>query len=160
MQFTKDSFYLALRDRLAVLNPKRTIVVDGVERPAILVAENEPRNAATPFTNAFYLSWSAPQFVAGSEGAARPLMKMDCQIAYRAACSLAGDVDRGRAISALDAELLRLLAPPRTPKLDATVANAAPLGSFVFWGTPVFEGTDGARTATLTVFFFSEVEES
>ncbi len=42
MQFAKDSFYIALRDRLAVLNPARTVYLDGVTRPAVIVAENQP----------------------------------------------------------------------------------------------------------------------
>ena len=28
MQFTKDSFYMALRDRLAALNPQRTVTLE------------------------------------------------------------------------------------------------------------------------------------
>jgi hypothetical protein len=44
MQGAKDSFYMALRSRLAVLNPARTMVIDGVTVPAIVVRENlEPR---------------------------------------------------------------------------------------------------------------------
>ena len=161
MIFTKDTFYLALRNRLATVNPERKVVIDGVERPAVLVAENEPVNAAPPLPNAFYLHWGAPQIVAGSEGAARPLMKMACRIAYQAGTALAGAVDRGRMLSALDSELLRLTSPPRTPKLDATRTPSAPLNTYVFWGMPVFDSpSTDTRTATLTVFFFSEVELS
>ena len=44
MQAAKDSFYMALRERLAALNPARTMVIDGVTVPAIVVRENmEPR---------------------------------------------------------------------------------------------------------------------
>ncbi|MGH9524984.1 MAG: hypothetical protein ACRD3E_20855 [Terriglobales bacterium] len=171
MQYTKDSFYLALRDRLSALNPARTVVVDGVERPAILVAENEPATAETPLPNAYYLHWGAPQIVAGSETAWHPLMKMECRVAYTPGSTLAGDVDRGRAGSELDTEVLRLLTPPRTVKVDATVTPAVPLGTFVFWGTPTFEdlppsaksGRQGGppqRAAAVTVFFFSEVEQA
>jgi hypothetical protein len=41
MQFTKDTFYITLRDRLAALNPSRMITLNGVTRPAVVVAENE-----------------------------------------------------------------------------------------------------------------------
>ncbi len=41
MQATKDSFYLTLRDRLAQADPGRTITVDGITRPAIVVVEND-----------------------------------------------------------------------------------------------------------------------
>ena len=48
MQSAKDSFYSALRDRLAVVNPGRSVTLQGVARPAIFVAENEPIISAAP----------------------------------------------------------------------------------------------------------------
>ena len=164
MQSAKDTFYLALRDRLSALAPGRKVVVDGVERPAILVVENEPVNAAPPLPNVYYLAWGAPRVVAGSGNAGRPLMTMECRVSYRAGAVMAGDVDRGRSLTALDVEFFRLCMPPRTPKPNET---------FVFWGLPSFddvapsaptgferagEANALARTATLTVFFFPEVE--
>ncbi len=55
MQAAKDSFYMALRERLKALNPARTMVIDGVTVPAIMVRENmEPRfGEAQP--GAFYV---------------------------------------------------------------------------------------------------------
>jgi hypothetical protein len=41
MQNAKDSFYIALRTRLAALNPERTILLRGTKRPGILVEEAE-----------------------------------------------------------------------------------------------------------------------
>jgi hypothetical protein len=162
MQFTKDTFYLVLRDRLAALNAERKVVVDGVERPAVLVRENEPVNAAPPLPTAYYLEWGPAQVVGGSENISRPLMKMDCFISYRSAPLMAGSVDRGRALCALDTELLCLLTPPRTPKLDTNMSPAAALGSFIFWaGVEFREATkDFDRTAALPIFFFSEVEQA
>lgn len=175
MQFAKDSFYLALRDRLAALNSERIVVVDGVERPAVLVVENEPATAAPPLPNAYYLRWGAAHIVSGSETAIRPLMKIECRVEYFAAPTLPAAVDRGRALAALDTEFLRLCTPARTPKLDATKTPAAPLGTFVFWSTPEFsdakrEVVSGfersgelaalGRVVTLAVFFFSEVEQA
>ena len=46
MQNAKDTFYELLRERLAVLNPERTIVVRGVSRPGVLVDENELQASA------------------------------------------------------------------------------------------------------------------
>src|SRR5664279_746773 len=46
MQPTKDSFYVALRDRLVVVDPNRTVTLDGATRPAIAVLENEPPTGA------------------------------------------------------------------------------------------------------------------
>ncbi len=37
MQAAKDSFYMALRARLAALNPARSMVMDGLTVPAIVV---------------------------------------------------------------------------------------------------------------------------
>ena len=90
MQFAKDSFYVALRDRLAALDPARTVVVAGRMRPAVLVDENEPANSALPLPNAFHLAWGIPEIVKGAESARRPLMKIDCTIAYRIAGAQSG----------------------------------------------------------------------
>ena len=59
MQFAKDSFYLALRTRLAALNPARGVNVNGVNRTAVLVAENEPAGSFRPLPNAFYINWGS-----------------------------------------------------------------------------------------------------
>ena len=165
MQFAKDSFYVALRDRLAALDPARTVVVAGRMRPAVLVDENEPANSAPPLPNAFHLAWGIPEIVKGAESARRPLMKIDCTIAYRIAGTQSGAVDRGRALAALDAELLRLADPPRTPKRDQTHIPPVELGSTVFWGLPEFGAMGSAhdelrRQARLAVFFFSEVDQA
>ena len=48
MQNAKDTFYLTLQGRLAVLNPARTMVVRGVLRPGTLVDENELPTAFVP----------------------------------------------------------------------------------------------------------------
>ena len=158
MQFAKDSFYLALRDRLAALHPERKVVIDGVERPAVIVAENEPQNSAPPLPNAYYLAWGVPHVVGGSEAAPRPLMMLECRASYRVGSSVAGDIDRGRMLSDLDTVLLCLLTPSRTPKVDATRTPAVPTGTYVFWGSVEFgEGANGFdRSATLPVFFFAE----
>jgi hypothetical protein len=165
MQYAKDSFYIALRDRLAALNPGRTVVVGGLIRPAVLVDENEPANSAPPLPNAFHLTWGNPEFVKGAESARRPLMKIDCRIFYRAGGAQPAAVDRGRALAALDSELLRLVSPPRTPKCDCTHTPPVSLGSTVFWGLPEFGALESApdelkRTTRLTVFFFSEVDQA
>ena len=41
MQNAKDSFYMALRTRLAAINPERTILLRGAVRPGILAEEAE-----------------------------------------------------------------------------------------------------------------------
>jgi hypothetical protein len=177
MQFAKDSFYIALRDRLAALNPARTVVVQGRMRPAVLVQENEPASSAEGaphlpdfgrrgyLPNAFYLVWGLPEFVQGGESARRPLMKIDCRFLYRPCGAQPGAVDRGRAMAALDTELLRLLSPPRTPKCDHAHTPPVGLGTMVFWGLPEFGEIETAhdelaRKTRLTIFFFPEVDQT
>jgi hypothetical protein len=165
MQFAKDSFFIALRDRLAALDPARTVVVAGRMRPAVLVSENEPANSALPLPNAFHLTWGLPECVKGTESSRRPLMKIDCTISYRVGGVQAGAVDRGRAITALDSELFRLTAPPRTPKRDYGHIPPVDLGSTVFWGMPDFVAVECAagelrRTTRLAIFFFPEVDQA
>ena len=48
MKNAKDTFYVALRDRLAAVNPARTFVLRGVVRPGIMVVENEMVSAELP----------------------------------------------------------------------------------------------------------------
>jgi hypothetical protein len=57
MQFTKDSFYLALRERMMALNPQRRVMVDGVSRASIFANENEPLSAKAIEEDSFYLRW-------------------------------------------------------------------------------------------------------
>lgn len=63
MQATKDTFYLTLRDRLALADPARTITVDGVTRPAIVVVENDKPSVTARQQDAFYLEWGAARVV-------------------------------------------------------------------------------------------------
>ena len=72
MQFAKDSFYMALRDRLASLNPQRTVTVNGVSRPAVIVAENEVVVPVEPLPDTFYIEWGAAQFVTEPRGSRSP----------------------------------------------------------------------------------------
>ena len=111
MQAAKDSFYMALRNRLAALNPARTVVIDGVAIPGILVRENmEPRFAeAQP--GVFYLDFG-DILVAEST---RPMLGLDCHIWYASEGSSGGSgVDRGRMLAEMDLELLGICDPPHT----------------------------------------------
>ncbi len=78
MQAAKDSFYMALRSRLAALDPTRTMVIDGVTVPAIVVRENmEPRFGEVQ-PGAFYLDFG-DILIAEST---RPMLGVDCHIWY------------------------------------------------------------------------------
>src|SRR5690349_20459352 len=126
MQYTKDSFYMALRDRLAALNPARLVTINATTRCAIVVAENEPLTPATPLPNTFYLTWHAPKTTA-------PPFAMDCVISFEAEPTTDAAVDRGRILTQLTNELLSITSPPHTRKRDFTQFPSLDLGTDIFW---------------------------
>src|SRR5271156_4782212 len=142
MQNARDTFYVTLRDRLAAVNPARTMVLRGVTRPGVLVEENELVSAAVP-VNAFCLQWTG---LSVDAQAAWPLVTMVCEIRYATDGSSGnGGMDRGRLLSAMDGELTGAVseAPQNTAKMNysgAAGAGAAPaaMATNVFWGDAVF----------------------
>lgn len=164
MQSAKDTFYITLRDRLAALDPARTIFLDGATRPAIVVAENAPVTAAPPLPEVFYLAWEAAERLSAAAGAKRPLLKLGCTVSYRTAGSDGSNgVDRGRALAALDLELARICAPHFAAKQDHTQTPASDLGSAVLWTAPAYDAPEAAgselhRAARVDVFFWPEVD--
>lgn len=158
MQPAKDSFYVELRNRLITVNPQRTILLDGVMRPAIAVAENEPPGGSPPLCDTFYLHWGAARPVETRLG----LLAMQCTVSY---CTQGtegnGFLDRGRALGSLDRDLLAISVPCNTAKCDYTTDPPAPLGSTIFWTRPVLSEARTippviGRDATCTVFFYPE----
>ena len=164
MQFAKDSFYVALRDRLAALNPARVVYLDGASRPAVIVAENRAPGATVPFDDAFYLRWGAVRTVASTQHARRPLLALDCVISYRTSGTADNSfTDRGRTVATLDLELLSIGSPGVTAKQDFSQASVLDLGTKVLWRRPQLSdlevvGSELRRSAPLTIFFFPEVE--
>jgi len=174
MQFTKDTFYITLRDRLAALNPARTITLNGVTRPAVVVAENEAVLPVKPLPDAFYIEWGAAQSLPEQIGDCA-IFSLECLISYHTFGTVESGVDRGRALAALDTELIGITQPATAPKCDYTQSTPADLGTSIVWSTPQLgkivgseaprtealpRGTAGVRlerTASLTVFFFPEV---
>lgn len=185
MQFAKDSFLLALQQRLAALNPARTVTINGATVPAVVAVENLPPAAMQPQPNAFYLEWGTASVVDGHAGNCA-LMSLNCVISYYTLGTVQSMIDRGRVMGQLDDELLGICQPPNTENMDYTQSPAADLGTAVFWSQPSFQEptTSGVeenavsyqgrgvkramyeqayqdgrveRRAQLTVFFFSEV---
>jgi len=186
MQFAKDSFFLALQQRLAGLNPARTVTLNGTTVPAVLVVENLPPSFGEPQPNTFYVEWGAADVISGNAGSGA-LMSLNVVISYYTFGSVQSMVDRGRVLAELDEELLSICQPPNTEKRDYAQSPSADLGTSVFWGQPSFtEGkgpgrfggrvsfperiksgvTDEAeihqdarveRKVRLTIYFFSEV---
>lgn len=169
MQFAKDSFSMALRERLAGLNPGRTVTLSGAKRPAIVVLENEMPTPAELLTECFYLEWGQMR-VAEAVSAQRPLCALDCTISYCSRGTVASGVDRGRILGELDRELFMICQPTVTGKYDFSQSSNRDLGSGVFWTLPAVDVTkttfrrsdhDPAvveHQAKVTVFFFPEVE--
>lgn len=167
MQAAKDSFYMALRARLAALNPARTVTIDGVAVPGIVVRENmEPRlNEAQ--AGVFYVDFGDLLIAESSQ----PMLGIDCHIWYASDGTTGGSgVDRGRMLAEMDDELVRICMPPHTEMLDYTQTPGADLGSGIFWTAPELGNAPGdipiakqqrsasdgrvARYAQLRIYFF------
>ncbi len=169
MQNARDTFFVTLRDRLAALNPERTMVLRGVTRPGVLVEENELVSAYQP-VDTFCLHWTG--LTVDAQGAL-PLVTMVCQITYATdGDSGNGGMDRGRLLSAMDGELVAAVsaAPQHVPKMSYVAAaggsGVAPtaMATNVFWGDAVFgavvvNGERLERVATVEVFSYQEAGE-
>jgi hypothetical protein len=169
MQSARDTFYITLRNRLAAVNPARTMVLRGVTRPGVLVEENELASAYQP-VDAFCLRWTGLSVDAKG---ALPLVTMVCEVRYATdGDSGNGGMDRGRLLSAMDGELVAAVsaAPQNVPKVDyaaaAGVSGTAPvtMATNVFWSDAVFGATvvNGERlerVATVDVFSYQEAGE-
>jgi hypothetical protein len=161
MQNAKDRFYIALRDRLAVVNPSRIISLRGVQRPGIVVEEAEA--AAMEWMNdVFTLRWTAASVTSELPSL---LWSMECEVYYASSGTQANaGLDRGRAIGEMDFELTRMLTPAAAPKLNYTVTPAVTMQTQVFWSDPVFGALDTLREqllrmVTVTVYAFEEPGE-
>ena len=161
MQNAKDSFYVAVRDRLRVLNPLRTLTLRAVQRPGIVVEEAE---APSPelLSDVFVLRWTG---LAVTQDLPAHLEGVQCEVHYATSGTVgASGLDRGRALAEMDRELLAILQPWCTRKMQYTSTPAAPLQTQVFWTEPVFTATEAqynqlSRVAKLTVFAFDEPGE-
>ena len=135
MQNAKDSFYMALRTRLAAINPERTILLRGAVRPGILEEEAEAPFSQLP-NDVFVLRWLGlgVDFDLGSEMAAE-----QCEVIYQSCGTQSyGGLDRGRLLSEMDEELTEMVQPFWTPKLYYTATPPAQMLTNVFWDEPGF----------------------
>lgn len=167
MQSAKDTFYVALRDRLAGVNPGRTMVVRGVTRPGVLVEENELATAYEP-VDVFRLRWTGVKVDARG---GLPLVTMSCEVRYATDGSSGnGGMDRGRLLAGMDGELIASVgaAPQRTVKMNYAGVGAGTaavaMGTSVFWGDVVLGAAVAAderleRVATVEVFAYQEAGE-
>lgn len=161
MENAKNSFYVALRNRLATVNPERTVVVRGIVRPGIMVEENEAKEAMTP-PDVFVMRWTK---LAASTYLPEVLAEMECEVHYATdGNAYNAGLDRGRVLAAMDGELLAIMQPYSTLKVNYAVSPAAPMETNVFWGSPVFgamkvDHERQERVATVQVFSYQEPGE-
>lgn len=167
MQNAKDSFYEALRGRLAALNPERTVVVRGVTRPGLVVDENETQSTAD-MTDCFHMSWTA---VNVTKDGLLPLVSLTCQLRYETAgTAMNGGLDRGRVLSSMDGELLAAVAQCPQNVLKSNYSALAQGGSVktmatsVWWSDPTLGAAEVknnrlVRVASVQVMSFEEAGE-
>lgn len=162
----KDTFYLMLRDRIAALNPARTMSLRGVIRPRVLVEENELATTDV-VPDIFRLRWTALQI---DPQGPLPLATMTCEIRYTTSGDAGnGGMDRGRLLAQMDAELSSALraTPHHILKTNyATGFGVAPItmATHVFWSDVAFTPTVATaerleRVATIEVFCYEEAGE-
>jgi hypothetical protein len=158
MQNAKDTFYMALRGRLATLNPDRTVIVRGAFRPAVVVHENE-LSTDTPLFDTFMLVWTSATIDVTEP---LDLIGAVCAITFatRGTPELSG-MDRGRVLETLGHELRAMLLPAVAVKQDFTGDTPVTEGTNVFWSEPVFgdaSESDGVMTRVATVHIFALAE--
>lgn len=161
MENAMNSFYIALRNRLAQVNPARTIYLRGVNRPAVLVEENELATAK-PQNDVFRMRWTK---VSVNSEMPAAVIRTTCEIRYSTmGTTNNGGMDRGQSLTAMDSDLLQILQPDSTQKIRYSQSGAAAQSTNIFWTAPVFEAVSEAqgvvtRTVTVDVFSLQEVGE-
>jgi hypothetical protein len=161
MQNTKDTFYINLRNRLAAVNPLRTMTLRGIARPGILVEEAEAP-MAQPLLDVFALRWTK---LATDQQLPSILTQITCEIRYATAGTQGnGGLDRGRALEEMDDELIQILCPSSAVKFNYTQTPAVQMNTMIFWSQAIFAAATTVRermerVATVDVFAFQEQGE-
>jgi hypothetical protein len=161
MQNAKDSFYMALRTRLAAINPERTILLRGAERPGILTEEAEAPFGQLP-DDVFILRW---QSLGVDLNAGSTMVADQCEILYQTCGTQSyGGLDRGRLLSEMDEELAAMVWPFYTPKLNYAATPPALMLTKVFWDEPGFSSVVTqrdrlSRSANVMVYSYQEQGE-
>jgi hypothetical protein len=161
MQNAKDSFYMALRTRLTTINPERTIMLRGAVRPGILVEEAEAPVSQLP-TDVFVLRWLA---LGADLDLGSTMIAAQCELIYQTCGTQSfGGLDRGRSLTEMDEEVISMLQPFYTSKLNYTATPPTTMLTQVFWDEPVFSPTviqrdRLSRSATVMVYSYQEQGE-
>jgi hypothetical protein len=161
MQNAKDSFYMALRARMTSINPERTVLIRGAIRPGVLVEEAEAPFNQLP-SDVFVLRWLG---LGTDSDLASTLVAQECEILYQTCGTQCfGGLDRGRTLSAMDAELAAMLESCNAPKVNYATQPPVTLLTQIFWSepgfTPVLTQRDRvSRSAKVTVYSYQEQGE-
>ncbi|HEV2134207.1 MAG TPA: hypothetical protein VGR47_08080 [Terracidiphilus sp.] len=161
MQNAKDSFYMALRARLTSVNPQRTVLVRGAVRPGILVEEAEAPFSQIP-NDVFVLRWLG---LAVDMDLCSAMTAVECEIQYQTCGTLAfGGLDRGRLLSQMDSELVSMLSPSCTPKINYSTMPPSTMLTQVFWDEPIIapvavQRDRLSRSARVMVYSYQEQGE-
>lgn len=160
MQNAKDSFYLTMRSRLTTINPERIVLLRGSLRPGILLEDAEAPFAQPP-SDVFIVRWLG---VGAELQLPSTMIALECEFFYCTSGSQAfGGLDRGRSMTTMDRELLAMLQPLSTPKLNYSVQPPAPLKTRIFWDEPAFAPITALRdrlSRTARVMLYSYEEQS
>ncbi|MHB1959430.1 MAG: hypothetical protein ACYCO5_10410 [Acidobacteriaceae bacterium] len=161
MQNAQNTFYITLRNRLAALNPNRTIYLRGVTRPGILVESNE-LVVAQPPSDVFVLRWIG---LHNDPYLPEVLLQMECEIRYMTEGTTGNlGMDRGAMLTEMDAELMSLLQPNTAQKMNYAPVTAVAMETQIFWSEATFqpvkiERDRLLRTAAVSVFSYEEPGE-
>ena len=161
MQNAKDSFYMALRNRLTTINPERTFLLRGALRPGILVEEAEAPLSKLP-NDVFILRWLG---LGVDMNLGSAMNVEECEIAYQTCGTQSfGGLDRGRTLSAMDAELVAMLKPLFTQKVSYAATPPVAMLTKVFWDEPGFgqvvvQHDRLSRSAKVMVYSYQEQGE-
>ena len=152
---------MALRTKLVTVNPERTILIRGAVRPGILVEEAEAPFSQLP-GDVFVLRW---QGLGVDVDLASTMAAEECEILYQTCGTQSfGGLDRGRSLSAMDEELVAMLQPFYTPKLNYIATPPAAMMTMVFWDEPEFgpiatQRDQLSRSAKVMVYSYQEQGE-
>jgi hypothetical protein len=161
MQNAKDSFYMALRTRLAAVNPERTILLRGAVRPGILVEEAEAPFSQLP-NDVYVLRWLGVGVDLNLEST---MVAEQCEVIYQTCGTQSyGGLDRGRSLSDMDNEVAMIMQPFYTPKLNYTATPPTAMLTNVFWDEPEFgpivtQKDQLIRSAKVMIYSYQEQGE-
>jgi hypothetical protein len=161
MQNAQNTFYITLRNRLAALNPNRTIYLRGVTRPGILAESNEQVTPRPP-SDVFVVRWTG---LHNDPYLSATLLQMECEIEYMTEGTTGNlGMNRGAMLTEMDAELVSILQPACAQKMSYAQSPTTPMETKIFWTEATFQPVEIERdrllrTVTVSVFSYEEPGE-